>query len=345
MLDIPTNLILAIIGFFSLIGVCMVILGIFLYRRQPTQSDRDYVTQIKRPFDMDNNEWEPAKNKMDAPIEQPFSGSVQKGSGGVLPGQVGDLLKNVLPQQLQPVVFSHRQEPVLPADVNKQLQAALLNGKNHLEDVNYGKIVPNYFIVEVSPQNYEQNYAPIERQAREQWQQRLLNTLDTANGRQGRKVYRFGGPVEVVVRPTADLSENEVRILSQIRSGDAVETEDSPAYLERLPDGQRWLLQPGLTTLGRSPDANIYLDSPVIREKRLISNRHAHIRGENGRYYLFDGSPEGKQSQNGTFVNGRMVSPSGQKLSDGDVVVLAALDVNQPRPDIPGSAGFLFRKE
>jgi pSer/pThr/pTyr-binding forkhead associated (FHA) protein len=104
-------------------------------------------------------------------------------------------------------------------------------------------------------------------------------------------------------------------------------------------------LKEGITTLGRSASSNIYLDSPVIQEKRLISNQHAYISAKRGHFYLFDGSPNGKPSQNNTFANGYPVTESGHKLSDGDVIILAALDYNNPRPDLPGAVGFIFHAE
>jgi hypothetical protein len=262
-----------------------------------------------------------------------------------VPTEVGNFLHQIIPAQLSPNLLPARKEPILPADVSRKLEAAMLNGQNHLEDANYGKIVPNFFVVEVSPENYEHNYEPIERQACEQWQERLLNALNTANGRQGRKVFRFGGPVKVNVRPVSDLTEKEVRILSQVRSEEAAAGKNQAAYLERLPDGRRWTIRAGTTTLGRSPRNDIFLDSPAVQEQRLISNEHAYIQAENGRFYIFDGGPGGRPSRNGTFVNGRGISESGYKLSDGDVVILAALDSNYPRPDTPGAAGFIFHAE
>lgn len=345
MIDIPNVVIILIIAFFTFIGVAMIILGIYLYRRQPGQKSTDYVTQIKAPT-ADN-----PHAGSDQPADWLYSkkpegeGAVHRGSGGMVPTEVGRLLDNIVPPQLSRNPLSPKNEPILPADVSRKLESEMLNGRNHLEDVNYGKIVPNNFIVEVSPENYDQNYEPIEAQACEQWQKRLLNSLNTANGRQGRKVYRFGGPVKVHVRPTTDLSNKEVRIHSQIKSEKVGEFQIQAAYLERIPDGKRWQLKEGITTLGRSASSNIYLDSPVIQEKRLISNQHAYISAKRGHFYLFDGSPNGKPSQNNTFANGYPVTESGHKLSDGDVIILAALDYNNPRPDLTGAVGFIFHAE
>jgi len=334
MIDITSGLIIAITCFFCLIGFGMIVLGIHLYRRQPSEKKRDYVTELKRPEDFNLNP-QSGPNWPD-PAHQPLVGEVHRRTGDIVPSEIGNLF-NKLPANL-----ASRQEPILPADVSKKLEAAMLNGRHHLEDANYGKIVPNFYVIEVSPENYEKNYEPIESQAREQWQQRLLIALNTANGRQGRKVFRFGGPVKVNVRPVSDLSDKEVRILSQIRNEALAEGTSQAAYLERLPDGKRWTISPGINTLGRSPRNNIYLDTPDIQANRLISNEHAYIKGENGRFYIYDGTPDGKRSRNGTFVNGQGITSSGHKLSDGDVIILASLDYDYPRPDTPGAAGFIF---
>ncbi len=334
MLDSTSGLILAITCLFCIIGFGMIVLGLYLYRRQPKTNNKDYITEVKRPEDF-NLQPQSGLNRIE-PEPQPMAGDVHRRTGDIVPTEIGNLLVKF------PANLSSRQEPILPADVSKKLEAAMLNGRNHLEDANYGKIVPNFYVIEVSPENYEKNYEPIEQQACEQWQQRLLKALNTANGRQGRKVFRFGGPVKVNVRPVSDLSDKEVRILSQIRNEVLADNTGQSAFLERLPDGRRWPISPGINTLGRSPRNNIYLDTPDIQANRLISNEHAYIKADNGRFYIFDGTPAGNRSRNGTFVNGRGVTGSGYKLSDGDVIILASLDYDHPRPDTPGAAGFIF---
>lgn len=334
MIDKTSSLILAITCFFCLIGLGMVALGIYLHRRQPSEKKRDYVTEVQRPDDLN---FKPQSGQdRPGPGYQPISGAVHKQTGDIVPTEIGNLLNKF------PANLSGGREPILPADVNKKLETAMLNGRNHLEDVNYGKIVPNFYVIEVSPDNYEKNYEPIERQACEQWQQRLLKALNTANSRQGRKNFRFGGPVKVNVRPVSDLSDKEVRILSQIRNEALADDTSQAAYLEGLPGGKRWPVSEGVNSVGRSPRSHIYLDTPDIQANLLISNEHAYIKAENGRYYIFDGNSAGKRSRNGTFVNGRRVTESGYKLSNGDVIILASLDPDHPRPDTPGSAGFIF---
>ena len=106
--------------------------------------------------------------------------------------------------------------PIRPADIGSELRGAMLTRENMLEDVNYQKVVPNYYVVEVSEQNYERQFRPIEGNVLQQWRERLLEELVTANSRQGRKEFRFGGRLRLEVRPASDLRDNEARILSRI---------------------------------------------------------------------------------------------------------------------------------
>ena len=342
MTDLSTGTVLAIISFFCFVGFMALILSIILYRRQPTPPNDAYLTQLKRPsLAKGDPSSSPASDWTEFDRQQ-LARPVHSGSEASIPTRIGDWLNNIIPPKFSLTPSPAKKKSVLPADVSKRLEGAMLDAHNHLEDVNYGKIVPNFFVVEVSPENYKQNYQPIEQQTCVQWQQRLLNALSTANGRQGRKAFRFGGAVEVNVRSVADLSEQEVRILSQIRNDGIGEGKSQVAYLEQIPDGRHWSVKMGINTLGRSRQTNIYLDFPIIQERRLISKHHAYIRAENDSFYIFDGAPDGKNSRSGTFVNSQSVTESGHELSDGNVIILAALDRECPRPDTPGVAGFIF---
>ena len=236
-----------------------------------------------------------------------------------------------------------RSGPILPADVGKQLLEAMLARENVLEDARYLKVVPNDYRVELNEANYQRHYQPAETMICEQWRERLLEALNTANSRQGRKEYRFGGRVRIRIQPAPNLGEEEVRIHCQINT--AVEAKTVLACLELLSGERQWTLQDDLSVLGRDDACEVYLDLPLIQQTRLISSQHAHIRHEHNHFYLYDGSPEGKASVNGTFANGQRVSPAGHLLQDGDLIILASLDPRQPRVDTPGVAALRFRAE
>lgn len=232
---------------------------------------------------------------------------------------------------------------IRPAEVSEGMSEEMLRRENWLEDVHYNKVVPNRYIVELNPDNFARNYQPILSSIIQQWSDKLLEDLMTANSRQGRREYRLGGRIMIQIRPAANLKDNEARILSRIQAdaGQGIgqgpaEKDSSVAILENVPDGRQWGLKSGTTTLGRDASCDIVFNTPQVLDKRLVSKQHAYIRCEPGRCFLYDGSTGGKPSANGTYLNGRPVNANGQLLQTGDTIILAALDPRQPRTDIPG---------
>jgi hypothetical protein len=234
-----------------------------------------------------------------------------------------------------------------PAEVSDLLCETLLARENVLEDAEYNKTVPNQFVVEFAPDTYARHYAPLEKVIEQQWRERLLNYLATANSRQGRREYRFAGQVAVEIRPAPDLEPGSLRILSRLQAGapDNPPPVALPACLELLPAGQPWRLRAGLVTIGREPACDIFLDLPRVQELRLVSAQHAYLQCLPGAYRLFDGAPNGLPSVNGTFVNGRPVPAGGQLLQDGDILILAAVRPLTPSLDTPGVVGLRFRAQ
>lgn len=246
--------------------------------------------------------------------------------------------------------------PLRPADVSRTLQQAMLAPENTLEDAQYLKVVPNRYVVEVNEQTYQAHFQPISAVVCAQWQDKLKQVLATKNNRLGRDEYRFEGAVQVEIEPVADLAENEVRIHCQIiatsgavpaavppRSSDPATT--VTACLELLPGEQQWHLDQTVTLIGRNSTCDIRLNMPFVQQERLISGQHAYVRQQAGRFYLHDGAPDGNPSTNGTYINDRPVSPEGQALHPGDVIILAAVDPNNPRPDTPGVVTLLFHTD
>ena len=245
--------------------------------------------------------------------------------------------------------FPWNKEAIRPADVGDGLCRAMLARENALEDAAYHKIVPNRFVVELSRENYLRNYHPIESSILGQWRTRLLESLLTANSRQGRKEYRLEGQLEISLRPVKEFHENQARILCRVERSVAKPTDmlaanrlGAVAYLEEYPTGRRWPLYQGKTSIGRDITCDIYLDTPAVQEKRLVSGQHAFIHCDDQGCVLYDGSQSGKPSANGTYVNMQPVPSGGQLLRHSDLIVLAALNPQHPRPDIPGIASFRF---
>jgi hypothetical protein len=235
-----------------------------------------------------------------------------------------------------------------PAELSEALIGVMLARENILEDVNYNKIVPNCYLVELGQDNYAHNFQPIQQSVLKQWKDKLLEHLMTTNSRLGRKEFRFGGPVTIEMRPVPDLSDSQARILSCIQSESApVQPPPAvrPACLELFSTGQRWYLAPGITTIGRDKTSEIHLTQADVQAKRLVSGQHAYIVNDENSWRLFDGSPNGKPSTNGTYINGIPIPPEGTLLQDGDLITLAALDPDYPSPDTPGVAAFRFSRD
>jgi pSer/pThr/pTyr-binding forkhead associated (FHA) protein/predicted RNA-binding Zn-ribbon protein involved in translation (DUF1610 family) len=90
---------------------------------------------------------------------------------------------------------------------------------------------------------------------------------------------------------------------------DEIKTE-GPALVVRSGGGragEHFLLENESTTVGRSPDCDVFLDDVTV------SRRHAHVLRRNGQFFIED-----KGSLNGTFLNRRRIE-SGE-LEDGDEV-------------------------
>lgn len=235
--------------------------------------------------------------------------------------------------------------PLRPAEVGEALCACLLDRKFLLEDAHFRKIVPNQFVVELEQENFQDHYAPLLGRILEQWREMMLEHLATANSRQGRKEYSLAGSLELEVRPAAGLQDHQARILCRIapaEEGGPSRVDALPACLEMESTGQRWQLYPGVLVLGRDPGCDISFQDPLVQEKRLVSSRHAYLRCEADNYRLFDGTPEGKPSTNGTFINRRRVPPEGIALQDGDQIILASLHPTAPNPYTPGSVLLRF---
>jgi pSer/pThr/pTyr-binding forkhead associated (FHA) protein len=71
--------------------------------------------------------------------------------------------------------------------------------------------------------------------------------------------------------------------------------------------GEHFLLEQESTTVGRSPDCDIFLDDVTV------SRRHALVKRSNDQFFIED-----QGSLNGTFLNRRRIESGG--LEDGDEV-------------------------
>lgn len=160
-------------------------------------------------------------------------------------------------------------------------------------DVSGRLVVPNHFTLTVSPADDEQ-FAGI--RARLQ-----AELADAARHHARDEGYVFSGPVDVELGRDDSLRTGEFRIAAQFRQGDG----GSGAGSIVLPDGQRFVLDAEVVTVGRLPDCELLLVDPKV------SRHHAEIRPRADGFVVVD-----LGSTNGTRVNGVRVSE--RILRDGD---------------------------
>jgi hypothetical protein len=254
---------------------------------------------------------------------------------------------------VKPGLLSNRQS-ISPAEIGDGLCKTIMSKGNVLEDANYNKILPNRFIVELSQDNFQKHYEPIQQSLIQQWREKLVDYLMTTNSRLGRKEYRFGGQLHIELRPADDIIDNRARVLSRVQPNvELVEPKSPPTkiegketgYLELVNGDRRWPLFPGDNTIGRDASCDIFLDVPVIQAKRLVSGQHARIYVDRDQHILYDGSPMGKPSANGTYVNSKRIPDYGLPLQNGDIIILGSLRPQQPTMDAPGVAVLRFQQK
>jgi pSer/pThr/pTyr-binding forkhead associated (FHA) protein len=100
---------------------------------------------------------------------------------------------------------------------------------------------------------------------------------------------------------TPEEGEEDAAILDEIKT-------EGPALVVRSGGGragEHFLLEKEQTTVGRSPDCDVFLDDVTV------SRRHALVVRRDGRFFIED-----KGSLNGTFLNRRRIESG--PLDDGD---------------------------
>ena len=100
---------------------------------------------------------------------------------------------------------------------------------------------------------------------------------------------------------TPDDGEEEASIIEEIKT-------EGPALVVRSGGGragEHFLLEKDQTSVGRSPDCDVFLDDVTV------SRRHALVVRRDGQFFIED-----KGSLNGTFLNRRRIESG--PLEDGD---------------------------
>ena len=118
----------------------------------------------------------------------------------------------------------------------------------------------------------------------------------------GALLVRDEGGADTTMSYTPEEGEDEgAAILDEIKT-------EGPALVVRSGGGragEHFLLEEEATTVGRSPDCDVFLDDVTV------SRRHAEVLRRDGQFFIED-----KGSLNGTFLNRRRIESA--PLEDGD---------------------------
>lgn len=164
---------------------------------------------------------------------------------------------------------------------------------NRSVGVRGGTVVPNHFVVSLSPSDIDQFEGVQDSLARE--------LADAAREHARDEGYTFMGPVEVELVSSDRLRTGAFSIVGRLQEG----VGGSGAGSIVLPNGDRFTLTESIISIGRHPESNLVLADPNV------SRHHAEIRPQGDRYALVD-----LGSTNGSRVNGVRVDT--QILNDGD---------------------------
>jgi hypothetical protein len=164
-----------------------------------------------------------------------------------------------------------------------------------------GTVVPNEFVVTISPDDYER-FAGF----RDALQQELA---DAVREHAREEDYHFAGPVDLSLEEQAALRRGDLHITAAIVAG----AHGAPGTVV-LPDGRRIELADEPAVIGRMPDCAIALSDPQV------SRHHAEIRRDERGYRVVD-----LNSTNGIQVNGTQTRD--HVLSDGDVILVGATSI------------------
>lgn len=167
-------------------------------------------------------------------------------------------------------------------------------------------LVPNSYVVELSPQDTERL-----REYDEPLRKELATMVSEAAVEQG---WSFVGPVEVAFTEVDDLTTGTFRVRGTVVSGE-VDQPPRPAVPLRagtapyLVEGVREIPLRASNVLGRSAEADVQLMDPAA------SRRHAEVLVTEDRVELHD-----LGTTNGTLVNGQRVAAA--TLTDGDQITI-----------------------
>ncbi len=156
-----------------------------------------------------------------------------------------------------------------------------------------GLISPNYFLVDLSPVDFDRF-----QQFEEAFKKELVAEIRDNALKEG---YHFVGPIQVELQEDESLKPGIFLVTTETRQSG----EFNQSFVVVLPDGKQVPIEDKPLCIGRLPTCDIVLTDPNI------SRQHAQLTREGDGVILTD-----LRSTNGTIVNGVMISE--KRLSSGD---------------------------
>ena len=187
---------------------------------------------------------------------------------------------------------------VRPIEIGRRLVKEI--DANRSVDSKNRRVVPNHFLVHLSPADLE---------ALESVRRDLLAELvEAVKEYASDEGYHLKGSVSVAIDADDSLKVGRIKVSCEIR---ATGTTAVTAVVV-LPDDRRLTLGAETLVIGRSADNAIVFDDPNV------SRRHAEISATGGGWVVKD-----LGSTNGTKVNGTIIAGE-RALRDGDIVSFAS---------------------
>ncbi|MEM8745069.1 MAG: DUF3662 and FHA domain-containing protein [Actinomycetota bacterium] len=198
-------------------------------------------------------------------------------------------------------VFRRSRGSIRPIELGRRLVREM--DDNRTVDVKGRRMVPNDFVVLLSPQDHTA-FSDIEDAL-------VIELAEAAREYAREESYHFIGPVQVVLTVDNELRNGRFGIVSQLKQ--------APGGLGAgsivMPSGERVELGDRVTTIGRLPECSITISDGNV------SRQHAQVVPGANAYVLSD-----LGSTNGTLVNGMRIS-SEHALADGDIISIGSTHV------------------
>ena len=187
---------------------------------------------------------------------------------------------------------------VRPIEIGRRLVTEI--DANRSVDSKNRRVVPNHFLVHLSPADLEA-LEPVRRDL-------LAELVEAVKEYASDEGYHLKGSVSVAIDADDSLKVGRIKVSCEIR---ATGTTAVTAVVV-LPDDRRLTLGAAPLVIGRSADNAIVFDDPNV------SRRHAEISAVGGGWVVKD-----LGSTNGTKVNGATITGE-RALRDGDIVSFAS---------------------